>query len=91
MELEIGSGSTLESTSQSSLEIQGGVASSPPPQYFIVKDGPKRDVRPPQRFGETDLVAYALSVAEGIDSGEEPFTYLEIVSCDDSCRWMIAM
>ena len=37
------------------------------------------------------MVAYALNVAESIDSSEEPATYSEAVSCDDSGRWMIAM
>ena len=37
------------------------------------------------------MFAYALNVAEGIDSNEEPSTYTEAVSCDDSGRWMIAM
>ena len=53
-------GPILESISQSSLEMQGNTVSSlppMPPQYFIAKDRPRRDVRPPQRYGEADLVA----------------------------------
>ena len=45
-------------------------SSPPPPQYSIAKDRPKRIIRPPQRYAETDLVAYALSVADEIDSNE---------------------
>ena len=50
-----------------------------------------KDVRPPQRYGEADLVAYALNVAEGINSIKEPSTYSEAVSCDDYGRWMIVI
>ena len=74
--------------------MQGNAASLPPPVpplYFIAKDKPRWDIKPPQKYGETDLVAYALNVAEGIDSNEEPFAYTEVVSCDDSGRWMISM
>ena len=90
MELEIGLESTPVSTSQS----VSSTPQSPPlasPQYSIAKDRPRRDIRPPQRYAEADLVAYALNVAEGIDSSEEPSTYAEAVSCDDSGKWMIAM
>ncbi|KAF3612386.1 hypothetical protein FXO38_36869 [Capsicum annuum] len=52
---------------------------------------PRIDIRPPQKYVTGDLVAYALSVAEGIDSGEDLFSYLEVISCDDFGRWMISM
>ena len=54
-------------------EIQSDIVPSsppPPPQHFITKDKPNRVIRPPQRYAETDLVAYALSVADEIDSNE---------------------
>lgn len=38
-----------------------------PPQYSISKDKPRREVRPPHRFGEADLVAYDLNMDEDID------------------------
>ena len=62
-----------------------------PPQYSIAKHRPRRDIRPPQRYGEAGLVVYALNMAKGINFNEEPSTYLEVVSCDDSGIWMIAM
>lgn len=37
------------------------------------------------------MVAYALSVAEDIDSTEEPSIYAEAISSMDSDRWMTAM
>ena len=37
------------------------------------------------------MVAYALNMAEEIDSNEEPTSYSEAISCKNSGRWMIAM
>ena len=51
----------------------------------------KKTIKPPQKYGEANLVAYALSVANNIESIEEPSTYEEAVSCSDSGKWMIAM
>ncbi|PHT99744.1 hypothetical protein BC332_29532 [Capsicum chinense] len=51
-------------TSQSSQEIQSDIISSSPPvapQYSIAKDRPRRDIRPPQKYAEANLVAYALN------------------------------
>ncbi|KAF3665269.1 Retrovirus-related Pol polyprotein from transposon TNT 1-94 [Capsicum annuum] len=75
-------------------EIQNDPISSSPPvasQFSIAKDRPRRDIRHHQKYVEADLVAYALSVAEGINFGEDPSSYSEAVSCDDSGRWMIVM
>ncbi|KAF3667077.1 hypothetical protein FXO38_08785 [Capsicum annuum] len=86
--------STSVPTSQSIPEIQSGtISSSPPvaPQYSIAKNRPIRDIRPPQKHAEADLVAYALNVAEGIDSNKDPSYYSEVVSCDDFGQWMISM
>ena len=96
MEFKIRSRSILESTSQSSSKMQsgGGVAPSPPlalPQYSIVKDKSRRDIKPLLRYAEADLVAYALNVAKGIDSRVEPSNYSKAVNCDDSGKGMIAM
>ena len=66
-------------------------ASVPLQQYFIAKDRQRRTIKPPHKYGEADLVAYALSVADNIESSEEPSTYEEVVSCSDSGKWMIAM
>ena len=44
-----------------------------------------------KRYVEADLVVYGLNVAKGIDSCEEPSTYEEAVSLEDSSRWMISM
>ena len=76
------------------MQSGGGVAPSPPlalPQYSIVKDKSRRDIKPLLRYAEADLVAYALNVAKGIDSRVEPSNYSKAVNCDDSGKGMIAM
>ena len=66
-------------------------ASVPVQQYSIARDREGRTIKPPKKYGEPNMVAYALSVANNIDSSEEPSTYEEAVSCSDSIKWMIAM
>ena len=65
--------------------------SVPVQQYSIVRYRERRTIKSPQKYGEVDLVAYALSVADNIESSEEPSTYEGAVSCTDSGKWMIAM
>ena len=62
----------------------------PVQQYSIARDR-ERTIKPLHKYGEADLVAYALSVADNIESSEETSTYEEAVSCNDSSKWMIAM
>ena len=50
-----------------------------------------RTIKPSYKYSEADLVAYALSVANNIESSEEPSTYEEVVSSSDSNKWMISM
>lgn len=54
------------------------------PHYLIAKYRPRRQTRPLQKYGGADLVAYALNVAEEIDSTEKPAIYTDAVSCSDS-------
>ncbi|KAG8477597.1 hypothetical protein CXB51_030467 [Gossypium anomalum] len=51
----------------------------------------KREIKPPKKYAEADLVAYALNVAEDIDANQEPSNYSEAISCEDSEKWMFAM
>ena len=60
-------------------------------QYPIARDRERRTIKLPHKYGEVDLVAYGLSVADNIESSEEPSTYEEAVGCSDSGKWMIAM
>ena len=59
--------------------------------YNIARDQERRQIIPPKRYAEVDLVAYALNVVESIDTCEETFTYEEAVSYEDSNRWIISM
>ncbi|KAG8498902.1 hypothetical protein CXB51_005261 [Gossypium anomalum] len=78
-----------ESTPQISTKIKNRVASSP--QYSIAKNRNKREIKPPKKYAEADLVAYALNVAEDIDANQEPSNYSEAISCEDLEKWMFAM
>ena len=78
-----------ESTPQARTKIENRVASSP--QYSIAKNRTRREIKPPKKYAEADLVAYALNVAEDIDANQEPSNYSEAVSCEDSEKWMFAM
>ncbi|KAG8472010.1 hypothetical protein CXB51_036502 [Gossypium anomalum] len=78
-----------ESTPQASTKIENRVASSP--QYSIAKNRTRREIKPPRKYAEADLVAYALNVAKDIDANQEPSNYSEAISCEDSKKWMFAM
>ncbi|KAJ4729013.1 Retrovirus-related Pol polyprotein from transposon TNT 1-94 [Melia azedarach] len=47
---------------------------------------------PPKRYGFEDMVAYALQVAEEVDTdSNKPSTYKEAVTCTESTQWLAAM
>jgi len=49
-----------------------------------------RQIRPSQRYGYADLVAYALNVAE--ETGfQEPSTYSKVVTSSEYAQWVVAM
>ncbi|KAG8499034.1 hypothetical protein CXB51_005442 [Gossypium anomalum] len=64
-----------ESTPQAITKIENRVASSP--QYSIAKNRTRREIKPPKKYAEADLVAYALNVAEDIDANQESSNYSE--------------
>ncbi|KAG8503721.1 hypothetical protein CXB51_001724 [Gossypium anomalum] len=78
-----------ESTPQASTKIKNRFTSSP--QYSIAKNRTRREIKPPKKFAEADLVAYALNVVEDIDANRELSNYFEAISCEDSEKWMFAM
>ncbi|KAG8478240.1 hypothetical protein CXB51_028177 [Gossypium anomalum] len=65
-----------ESTPQAITKIENRVASSP--QYSIAKNRTRREIKPPKKYAEADLVAYALNVAEDIDANQELSNYSEV-------------
>lgn len=60
-------------------------------QYNIVMDRPRREIRPPRRFGEVDFVAYAQSITKETDVSGEPLTYSEALSHAQSDKWIVSM
>ncbi|KAG8480861.1 hypothetical protein CXB51_025485 [Gossypium anomalum] len=78
-----------ESTPQASTKIENRVASSP--QYSIAKNRTRREIKPPKKYAEAGLVAYALNVAEDIDANQEPSNYSEAISCKKTvrCKWVL--
>ena len=72
-------------------ELSVPTASVPVQRYSITRDRERRTIKPPHKYGEVDLVAYSLSVANNIESSEESSTYEEAVSCSDLGKWVIAM
>ena len=95
VELEIGSPgpSQTSSTSQTDQDDEPdphSVEDEPvEEEHSIARDRPRREIRPPQRY--TNLVAYALSVAQETGGDGEPSTYTEAVSSADTDKWMVAM
>ncbi|KAG8473470.1 hypothetical protein CXB51_035763 [Gossypium anomalum] len=73
-----------ESTPQDITKIENRVASSP--QYSIAKNRTRREIKPPKKYAEDDLVAYALNVAEDIDANQEPSNYSEAVTQKSGCK-----
>lgn len=59
-------------------------------RYNVARDRQRKVVRPPSRYGCSDLVAYALSSALEV-AGEEPLSYEEAVRSKDSNKWLAAM
>ena len=74
----------------SSTQDEGGESSEVEQPYSIATSRERRQTRPPQKYGYSDLVAYALTAAE--DMGiHEPDTYSDIVTCGESEKWVGAM
>ncbi|PPD70354.1 hypothetical protein GOBAR_DD32770 [Gossypium barbadense] len=81
VEHQINPESTAKSTHQASTKIQNRVVFSP--QYSIAKNRTRREIKPPKRYPEADLITYTLNVAEDIDANQEPSNYSDAVSCED--------
>ena len=81
--------STLKDTSYESSDMTNDVEATTP-QYSIMRYRSRRTIKPPQRYAEVDIMAYALNVVEVIEAGEEPSTYKEVISCMDLEKWLVA-
>ncbi|RVW27547.1 hypothetical protein CK203_097505 [Vitis vinifera] len=86
--------STAIDKKNSTREMHNGVASSlplVPPHYSIAKDRPRKDIKPPKRYVEANLVVYALNVVKCIDSSEEPLPTPRQLVVTTLAKWIIAM
>ncbi|KAH9647652.1 hypothetical protein KPL70_025267 [Citrus sinensis] len=67
--------------SQMQTQVQG---------YQLTKDREKRQIRPPQRYGYADLIAYALAASHDIEV-DEPKSYAEAIQSSNKSKWQEAM
>jgi len=58
--------------------------------YKLARDREKRVINPPIMFGYADMVAFALNVAEEIET-DEPRNYVEVIKSNQSQNWITAM
>ena len=58
--------------------------------YQLVKDRKKRQTRPPQRYGDADLIAYALVTSHEIKVNE-PKNYFEAIYSPHKSEWQRVM
>lgn len=58
--------------------------------YKLARDREKRQIRPPKRYAEADMVFYALSIAEQVEHAE-PTSYKEAMKNKDIDKWEMAM
>ena len=58
--------------------------------YHLTRDRERRHIRPPQRYGYADLIAYALAASHEIDE-DEPTSYREAIKSTYKSEWQKAM
>lgn len=58
--------------------------------YRLARDRQRRTTKPPDIYGHSDMVSYALSIAEELEY-EEPRDYYKAIRSPDKDRWIAAM
>ncbi|KAH9705555.1 hypothetical protein KPL70_011923 [Citrus sinensis] len=58
--------------------------------YHLARDRERRQIRPPQRYGYANLIAYALAASHEIDE-DEPTSYREAMKSSYKSEWQRAM
>ncbi|KAK3008413.1 hypothetical protein RJ639_014494 [Escallonia herrerae] len=59
-------------------------------QYSIARNRSRKEIRPPQKYVYASMVAYAPSVAEGIEVGD-PVTYKKKAKSMELALWTVVM
>lgn len=59
--------------------------------YNLVRDRAMRQIKPPDRYGHADMVAYAFTIAEDNEEDTEPSSYKEVLKRKDQTKWEKAM
>uniref|UniRef100_A0A803P579 Integrase catalytic domain-containing protein n=1 Tax=Cannabis sativa TaxID=3483 RepID=A0A803P579_CANSA len=59
-------------------------------EYLLVRDRERRQIKPPERFGFADCIAFALASAEEIDT-TVPCTYQEAINSRNKRKWLAAI
>lgn len=57
--------------------------------YVLARDRQRRNIKPPSRFDDSDVAAYALVMFELIEE-EEPLTYGEAIRSKNKRKWIAA-
>jgi len=63
---------------------------APLAQYNLARDITRRQIKPPQRYAQADIVSFALSVVEDIEA-QDLVTYREAITSNESSQWIGAM
>lgn len=58
--------------------------------YILTKDRQKREIRPPNSYGQADMISFALTGAEHTEY-QEPASYKEAMENEQKCNWLSAM
>ena len=66
------------------IEISDGLET-----YVLARDRQRRNIKPPSRFDECDVAAYALVMSKLIEE-EEPLTYGEGIRSKNKRKWITA-
>ena len=87
------SGLETEDTKVTGSNVEGGAGTNSQEaglDYLLSRDKAKRNVKPLNRFGLADLIAYALLTAMEYEESES-LSYQEVINNNESMKWFIAM
>ncbi|KAK0584649.1 hypothetical protein LWI29_016628 [Acer saccharum] len=77
-----------EISEEDSAQIEEASSETDLQNYWLARDREKRQVRPPDRFGYADLIAFAFTAAEAFID-EEPRSYVEAIKSKEARKWKL--